>query len=67
MAQDPTLLWLWRRPAAIALIQLLAWELPHAGGEALKSKNIKKKSGRTYQWDLRAGLEGLPLPKFGMI
>ena len=26
---DPVLLQLWSRPAAVALIQLLAWELPH--------------------------------------
>ena len=33
---DPTSLWLWRRPAAAALIRLLAWELPYAVGVALK-------------------------------
>ena len=44
--KDPALLWLWRRPAAVALIQPLAWELPHAVGLALKSKKIiKMKSG----------------------
>ena len=26
----PMLLWLWYRPAAVVLIQLLAWELPYA-------------------------------------
>ena len=26
--KDPALLWLWCRPAAAALIRLLAWELP---------------------------------------
>ena len=35
---DPTLLWLWRRPAAIAPICLLGWELPCAAGTALKRK-----------------------------
>ena len=35
---DPELLWLWYRPAATALIQRLAWELPCAMGSALKSK-----------------------------
>ena len=34
---DPTLLWLWRRLAAIALIRPLAWEPPYATGAALKS------------------------------
>ena len=33
---DPTLLWLWCRPAAAALIQPLAWEPPYAAGVALK-------------------------------
>ena len=37
------MLWLWRRPAAIALIRPLAWELPHAAGMALKKKKKKKK------------------------
>ena len=29
---------LWHRPAAAALIQLLAWELPYGAGAALKRK-----------------------------
>ena len=37
------LLPLWWRPAAVALIGPLAWELPYAVGAALKSK--KKKGG----------------------
>ena len=37
------LLWLWRRPAAVAPIQPLDWELPYAVGVALKSKIKKKK------------------------
>ena len=36
--KDPTLPWLWCRPAAAALKQLLAWELPYALGVALKRK-----------------------------
>ena len=39
----PALLWLWCRPAAATLIQLLDWELPYATGMALKSKKKKKK------------------------
>ena len=40
----PELLWLWRRPAATALIRPLAWELPNATGADLKSqKNLKIK------------------------
>ena len=37
-SSDPTLLWLWYRPAAVALIPLLAWELPYAGGATLKTQ-----------------------------
>ena len=40
------LLFLWGRPAAIALIQLLAWKLPYALGVALKSKKKKKRKER---------------------
>ena len=36
LAQDLALLWLWRRLAATALIQPLAWEPPYAAGAALK-------------------------------
>ena len=35
---DPGLLWLWRRSAAVVLIQPLAWEPPCASGVALKRK-----------------------------
>ena len=41
-SSDPTLLWLWRRPAAVALIWPLAWEPLCAAGAALKSQNINK-------------------------
>ena len=40
---DLALLWLWHRLAAVALIQLLAWEPPYATNVALKSKKKKKK------------------------
>ena len=40
---DLVLLWLWRRPAAIAPIQPLAWELPYAAGMALKGQKTKDK------------------------
>ena len=40
---DPTWLWLWHRLAATALIQLLAWEPPHASGEALRKQKTKNK------------------------
>ena len=38
---DPTLLWLWHRPVATALIKPLAWEPPHATGVALKGQKTK--------------------------
>ena len=41
---DLELLWLWRRPAAVALIQPLAWELPYAAPAALKKKKQKPKT-----------------------
>ena len=41
---DPTLLWLWRRPAAAAPIGPLAWESPYAEGAALKRKIKKPKN-----------------------
>ena len=41
--KDLALLWLWCRPAALALIKPLAWEPPYASSVALKSKKKKKK------------------------
>ena len=39
---DLALLWLWRRLAAVAPIQPLAWELPYAMGVSLKNKPKQK-------------------------
>ena len=36
------LVWLWLRLVAVAPIQPLAWELPHAAGVALKRQKDKK-------------------------
>ena len=36
------MLWLWCGPAATALIQPLAWEIPYAASAALKRKKKKK-------------------------
>ena len=62
-ASDPTLLWLWCRPVAIALIGPLAWEPPYAEGVALKRKN--KIKCEYFQWDPRPSsspqLPALPL------
>ena len=46
---DLTLLWLWARLAAAALIQPLAWELSYAVGAALKRKKRKKKKKDTVE------------------
>ena len=40
---DPTLLWLWRRLAAAALIGPLGWEPPYASSAALKKEKRGKK------------------------
>ena len=45
---DPALLW--HRPAAVAPIRPLTWELPHVMGVALKKK--KKKKGLTCKYSL---------------
>ena len=38
---DPVLLWLWYRPAAVAPVRPLAWELPYAeGGLKTKKKRV---------------------------
>ena len=39
---DPMLLQLWRRPVAVAPIQLLAWELPYITSAALKKEGWAK-------------------------
>ena len=44
---DPTLLWLWRRLAATAPIQPLAWEPPYAVHVALKTKKKRKEKKRS--------------------
>ena len=40
-AGDLEMLWLWRRPAAVAPIRPLAWEPPCAGGAALRNQRGK--------------------------
>ena len=44
---DLALLWLWRRPAAVAPIRPLDWELPYAEGEALKNQTKSNKTSKT--------------------
>ena len=48
-SSDPTLLWLWRRPAATAPIRPLAWEPPYAVGVALENTKRQKKRKRKRQ------------------
>ena len=40
--KDLALLWLWRRPAAVALIRPLVWKPPYAMGADLKNKKKKR-------------------------
>ena len=48
-SSDPTLLWLWCRPAATALIRPLAWEPPYAAGVVLeKAKRQKDKKHQNH-------------------
>ena len=44
---DPTLLWLWRRPAATAPIEPPAWEPPYATGVAQEKWQKDKKKPKT--------------------
>ena len=43
--KDPALLWLWRRPVAMAPIRPLAWEPPYAAraAEEIAKRQKKKK------------------------
>ena len=43
---DPTLLWLWNRLAAVALIQPLARELPYAMGTAPQKTKTNKRTNK---------------------
>ena len=52
-ASDPALLWLWHRPAAMALIRPLAWEPPYAlrrAQEMAKRQIKKKKKKKKRSW-----------------
>ena len=53
LGSDPTLLWLWRSPAATALMRPLAWEPPYAAGAAQEmAKRQKKKRGSVSESSL---------------
>lgn len=47
---DLALLWLWYRPAAVALIRPLPWEPPYAQGAALKRQKTKNKQTEKVQF-----------------
>ena len=46
------LLWLWSRPAAMAPIRPLAWELPYTAGAAIKKIYIYINYGLERSWIL---------------
>ena len=49
-------MWLWRRLAAVALIQPLAWELPYAAGVIIKvKKKEKKRKKRKKEKEMKKG------------
>ena len=58
---NPTLLWLWRRPAVVVPIQPLAREPPYAVSAALKRKERKRKERKKEQaleWKTRKSDNG---------
>ena len=56
-SSDPSLLWLWHRLAAAALVGPLAWELPYATGMTLKSQKKKKKGKKGRKEEPRRGIQ----------
>ena len=46
---DPTLLWLRCKPATVALIRTLAWEVPYAVSVALKRQNNHNNNKKNSQ------------------
>ena len=48
-SSDLALLWLWHKPAAVALIRPLAWEPPHVIGAALRQKTKDRKKKKLQQ------------------
>ena len=58
LGSDLAWLWLWCRPAAVALISTLVWELLYAMGAALKSARARARAHthtqKTIDNDFRA-------------
>ena len=65
LGSDPTLLWLWCRPVAAALIGPLAWEPPYATGAAQEiaatttTTKTKKRLNVELPYDLTIPLLGI--------
>ena len=65
-AKDPAWQWLCWRSAPAAPVQRLAWELPHAAGEALKKEKTKKPTTTTMR-ELVGKNAGSPGPNPGSV
>ena len=50
---DPTLLWLWRRQVATALIRPLAWEPPYDVGAALEMAKRQKTKTKNPEYVIK--------------
>ena len=61
---DPTWLWLWCRPAAVAPIGPLGWEPPYAAGVA--QEVAKKKKQKNKKLNKRVAVERLPSCQMGL-
>ena len=59
------LLWLWHRPAAVALIRPLAWEPPYAAGAPLRRQKNKIKFEKLCSVQLAK--KTLILSDFGLV
>ena len=59
---DPEVLWLWRRPAAVAPIGPLAWELLYAGDAALTIQTDMQTCGRELHREEMALLQQHAFP-----
>ena len=67
---DPSLLWLWHRLAATALIRFLVWEPPYTAGAALektKRQKKKKKKEDVSLWYSRSKIRQLSLQWLGAL
>ena len=63
--EDPTLLWLWRRWEATALIIPLAWEPPYAASVTLEKTPPQKKQLQNGTKDENKAVKNFDLGKLG--